>query len=221
MKLFEAAKRYGKADGITKDAGYYRIYDDAFANKYFKPTTMLEIGVYEGISTKIFAAAYPECKIVAIDLVKRDIDFSAFPHVIYSQGDQADQAMLRLLCEKFPDGIDLVIEDASHIGYLSKVTFETVFPYVRKGGLYIIEDWDTGYWDDWPDGSHYQNFPMAPPQYALPKRLPSHDYGMVGFVKSLLDVTSDIRPKMQAMYVRNRWIRSLEIHQGIVIAEKD
>ena len=41
------------------------------------------------------------------------------------------------------------------------------------------------------------------------------------FVKSLLDITSDIRPKTHAPYVRNRWIKNLEICQGIAIAEKD
>lgn len=223
MSLFDISQGYAVNDGITKDRGYYRIYDQAFANRNFTPMTLLEIGVYEGVSTKVFAEAYPQCQIVAVDLIRRDIDFTRFPNVTYLQGNQADTVLLREVCrDHFPHGLDLVIEDASHIGYLSKITFETVWPFLRKGGLYIVEDWDTGYWDDWLDGSRYQHFPLAPSAEGLaPKRLPSHDYGMVGFVKSLLDITSDIRPKMLAPYVRNRWIRSLDIYQGIVIAEKD
>jgi hypothetical protein len=26
------------------------------------------------------------------------------------------------------------------------------------GWLYVIEDWTTGYWDGWPDGSRYERF---------------------------------------------------------------
>jgi len=216
MNLFEASERFFAAAGITKDRGYYRIYDNTFRNKGFTPKSMLEIGVYQGASTKTFATVYPELKIVALDLVKRDIDFGD------SEADQGDQARLRSLCQScFPDGIDLVIEDGAHISQLSRLSFEAMWPFLREGGLYIIEDWDTGYWDDWPDGSHYQNFPTPIQHGQVPRRLPSHDYGMVGFVKSLLDVTSDIRPKTMAPYMRNRWIRELTVCQGIAIAEKD
>jgi hypothetical protein len=37
--------------------------------------------------------------------------------------------------------IDLVIDDASHEYAATKVLFETVFPFVRPGGAYLIEDW--------------------------------------------------------------------------------
>lgn len=113
-----------------------------------------------------------------------------------------------------------MIDDASHIGYLSKLTFEAVFPYLRAGGLYVVEDWATGYLDDWPDGSHYQEFAVAMHGGLLPKRFPSHDCGMVGFIKSLVDLADDIKPRVRAPHTRTHMIRSLEVSPGIAIAEK-
>lgn len=57
--------------------------------------------------------------------------------------DQADPGrLLALTDEFFGDGpLDLIIDDASHLYHESKVSFETLFPLLRPGGLYVIEDW--------------------------------------------------------------------------------
>ena len=89
--------------------------------------------------------------------------------------------------------------------------------HLKPGGLYAIEDWGTGYWPwpRWPDGASYkpkshlyssreqllnsfsqslsQAFPHFPRLAGVFVRLligstiPSHQHGMVGFVKELLD----------------------------------
>jgi hypothetical protein len=221
--LFEFSQQFYSADQGTKPPAYYLRYDEVFRNKDFIPRTMLEVGVHMGESTKVFSSVYPDLSIVAVDLKTYDIDFSDYPRVTYLQADQSDQLNLRSICEKhFPDGIDLVIDDASHIGYLSKLTFDAVFPYVKKGGLYIVEDWGTGYWDDWPDGSRYQEFPVTMHDGHLPKRISSHDCGMVGFVKSLVDLTGedDIRPAQAAPRLHAHRVRTLEVSPGICIAQK-
>jgi SAM-dependent methyltransferase len=46
--------------------------------------------------------------------------------------------------------LDAVIDDASHRYAETKATFETVFPYLRPGGAYIIEDWVWGHSHRWP-----------------------------------------------------------------------
>jgi hypothetical protein len=43
-----------------------------------------------------------------------------------------------------------VIDDASHIYEPTRASFETLFPYLRPGGLYIIEDWQWSYSDEPP-----------------------------------------------------------------------
>ncbi len=39
--------------------------------------------------------------------------------------------------------INLVIDDASHLYQETKVSFETLFPLLRPGRLYVIEDWNS------------------------------------------------------------------------------
>ena len=43
--------------------------------------------------------------------------------------------------QNFPNGIDLVVDDASHLYEQSKATFAMLFPMVNVGGEYILEDW--------------------------------------------------------------------------------
>ena len=126
-----------------------------------------------------------------MDIRLQPIDFSAYKNVTYLKAAQTDQSSLvSIIGSHFPSGCDLVIDDASHIGFYSKILFDTVFPLLNSGGAYFIEDWGTGYWDDWIDGNQYQEFFLSGDK-SIPKRIPSHDFGMVGFVKSLVDFTHE------------------------------
>lgn len=42
--------------------------------------------------------------------------------------------------------IDIVIDDASHALALTRASFNLAFPYLKAGGLYIIEDWGWAHW---------------------------------------------------------------------------
>jgi cephalosporin hydroxylase len=222
--LFAQARKSFSGDVGTKPPGYYLRYDQFFHNNHFTPKAILEIGVHQGESTKIFARVYPDAKIVAFDLKRYDhLDFSDFPNITYLAGDQTDKRRLEeVIKDEFPAGFDLVIEDASHIGAYSHATFHTVFPHLKPGGIYIVEDWGTGYFDDFPDGGRFQEYPLNFHDGNVPKRLPSHDFGMVGFVKSLVDLTSepDIRDKMSDPPKHKSRIETLEFSAGICIAKK-
>jgi hypothetical protein len=221
--LFSIASATHSADPTTKPLHYYKKYQHFLSHHGISPRSILEIGTYQGESTKVFSRAFPEAKIVALDIELRNIDFSAFPNITYLQADQTKAVQLaEIILTHFPEGIDLVIEDASHFGYFSKLTFDAVFPFVKKGGAYFIEDWGTGYWDSFLDGSRFQEFPIAVHANNLPKRLPSHDFGMVGFVKSLVDLTHEtaIKTTQQAESKYQSRIDTLEFGEGICMALK-
>ena len=57
--------------------------------------------------------------------------------------DQSDVAGLRaMLAEEFADAaLDLVIDDASHRLGPTRASFNVLFPRLRPGGRFIIEDW--------------------------------------------------------------------------------
>lgn len=186
-----AEKNYSN-DPVTKPLAYYDIYERTLLEENLTPRCILEIGVYQGESTKVLSQRFPEARIVAIDLNLRNIDFSGYPNIHYLQCDQTDQGKLEAICkEHFPVGIDLVIEDASHIGHFSSLTFKYVFPFLKSGGVYIVEDWGTGYWASWVDGGTFLERAVPRSTRKIARNMRSHDLGMVGFVKSLIDYTAE------------------------------
>jgi hypothetical protein len=115
------------------------------------------------------------------------------------EGSQSDERFLSEIADRTaPEGFDIIIDDASHIGELSRRTFCHMFDHhLKPGGLYAIEDWGTGYWDDFPDGKVLNpRNPLVSPNSVptttalagnIKVPVPCHSYGMVGFVKELVD----------------------------------
>jgi capsule polysaccharide export protein KpsC/LpsZ len=70
---------------------------------------------------------------------------------------QQDTDLLdRLAGETAPEGFDVIIDDCSHIGELTRISFWHLFDnHLKSGGLYVIEDWSTGYWQSFFDGMQY------------------------------------------------------------------
>jgi hypothetical protein len=66
-------------------------------------------------------------------------------------GDQADPAFLRTLAEK-TGPIDVLIEDGGHHMHQQLTTFREMWPAVRDGGVYLVEDLHTSYWDEFGGG---------------------------------------------------------------------
>ena len=62
---------------------------------------------------------------------------------IHDDVDQADRAgSPRSSSEAFGDQpLDLVIDDCSHLYEATRASFNELFPRLRPGGLYWIEDW--------------------------------------------------------------------------------
>ncbi len=112
----------------------------------------------------------------------------------------------------------ILVDNASHIGEYTKESFKILFKnYLKKGGVYVIEDWGTGYWSTWPDGKKYDK--------KLSKQsLNSHQAGMVGFMKQLIDLLAfnDINKDKNSTgkKVVNLNIRSIEFFPGLCFVYK-
>jgi len=215
---------FGDPGERSKSLHCYNIYETFFRDIRNDRINFFEVGVFNGESTKIFSRYFWNGRIVGIDHVLKPIDLRGFDNVSLFEGDQSEDAFMGGLAdEHFPDGIDIVIDDASHIGGLSKRSFEILFPRLKSGGIYVIEDWGTGYWGDWIDGSVYETYQtVAFHEDQLPKRIPSHDYGMVGFVKHVVDVVgmSDNRPAFSAEQKVQSPIKAMHVFPGTVVLQK-
>jgi len=67
------------------------------------------------------------------------------PRLRAVQGDQNDSGLLNKIGRQ-PGPFDIIIDDGSHVNEHVKTSFRSLFPYVRPGGLYVVEDLQTAYW---------------------------------------------------------------------------
>jgi hypothetical protein len=187
--LAEIAVSLGDPEDQGEKPGYiWHDYEALFAPLADLPLNILEIGVYKGVSVRTLASYFASARIVGLDLSLPAIDPSRYPSVSLFVCDQRDAAGMGAICDRLmPGGIDIVIDDASHVGEYSFVTYRALFPRVKAGGLYIVEDWATGYWPHWGDGAEFSGPSLQDRSNGYVRRIVSHDYGMVGFVKSLID----------------------------------
>jgi len=141
-------------------------YQLHFARQERRPmTNVFELGIYDGGSTAFWVEALKPQKHVAIDFQARK-DSPYFDQWITSRGlahrvstywqtNQADHAeLLRIVRAEMDGPLDLVIDDASHLYAPSKASFETLFPLLRPGGTYILEDWAWDHWSGFADPDH-------------------------------------------------------------------
>ncbi len=154
---------------------YLELYDPILSPWIDSELKLLEIGIHRGGSLKLWRDYFPHGRIVGIDL-KLPKNFFPGERVQVFEGSQADTGFLSEVAMKTaPEGFDLIIDDASHIGELTKTTFWHLFDrHLKPGGLYAIEDWGTGYLDDFPDGKKFDPKPSALDPF------PCHSHGMVG-----------------------------------------
>jgi predicted O-methyltransferase YrrM len=115
---------------------------------------VFEVGIYEGGSTALLALLFRPRRLVAIDLeptrapVFQDfIDAHGLQETVrpYFGVDQADRARIDdiLAHEYGSEPLDLVIDDASHLLHETTASFNVLFPRLRPGGLFVLEDWSS------------------------------------------------------------------------------
>lgn len=247
-------------DSDKVDHRYLETYDPVLEPWVHKEITLLELGVHKGGSLLLWRDYFPHGTIAGIDIKLPD-GFPQTDRIHLFQGSQADKQLLsRVAGQLAPAGFDIIIDDASHLGELTEIAFWHLFDnHLKPGGLYVIEDWGTGYWDDWPDGKSLDK-PEAKPQtgpsrlvhflihaarvlkkvpglrrcvtffqgpagrvLGMKKPWPCHSYGMVGFVKQLVDEQAAVAVTSRTVAgkpARASKFASMQITSSIVFIHK-
>jgi cephalosporin hydroxylase len=139
---------------ILKDLGWFEYYGELIRER--KVRNLVELGIFEGGSTILFALLFDWLHIAAIDL--RPPDAAVLGHIArlgledrvslfygVSQDDRA--AVEEAVSAKFgAEPIDMVVDDASHWYTLTRASFEILFPRLRHRGIYVVEDWAWAHW---------------------------------------------------------------------------
>ena len=133
---------------VFKPRRFLDIYAEVLGHS---PThKVFELGIWRGGSAILLAALFDVKKLVCIDLSDEVVSFDALraehpigrrisPHYRTSQDDEAK--LNAILDQEFDGPPDLIIDDASHLYGPSRASFEILYPRLRPGGWYVIEDW--------------------------------------------------------------------------------
>jgi hypothetical protein len=145
--LFLANKAVAPLD---KWIHYFSIYERHFAAFRNSTPRILEIGVYRGGGLHLlFNYFNPGTYLVGID-----IDDSALRachgRFAVEIGDQSDPDFLASVIAKHGP-FDIVIDDGGHTMRQQITSFEVLFEHVNPGGIYLVEDCHTSYWNEYQD----------------------------------------------------------------------
>jgi len=144
---------------------YTRHYQTHFKKYKYKKIKLLEIGVggyhlptIGGNSLRMWKRYFPFGKIYALDIY--DKSFHEENRIKIFQGSQVDEAILEKMMDQIGEP-DMIIDDGSHLNEHVIKTFEILFPKLKEGGIYVIEDTETSYWADYGGDSENLNNPST------------------------------------------------------------
>lgn len=140
--LDELAISYA-TDKSSRFHNYTHVYNMIFNSIKDKNLTVLEIGVLNGSSVKMWSDYFKNSKIVGIDVDELCKNYIT-NKIAIEIGNQTDINFLKYIKNTYPD-IDILIDDGGHTWHQQKTTFIDMFPHIKSGGYYIIEDLTTSY----------------------------------------------------------------------------
>ncbi|MEU7476252.1 class I SAM-dependent methyltransferase [Lentzea sp. NPDC042327] len=187
---------------------YTQHYERHFARLRTEPVRVLEIGIggYDdpdsgGASLRMWQRYFRRGLVHGLDITAKP--GVTGPRITTVQGDQSDAAFLDALGTRLGP-FDVVIDDGSHLNDHVRTSFHALFPHVRAGGLYVVEDLQTAYWPSWggaPDGGAGTS---------------------IGMLKSFVDglnLAEVAGPRVNGGYVQ-RNISGISFHHNIAFVEK-
>lgn len=132
---------------------YLEIYERHFEplRRREQPVRLLELGVSRGGSLEIWRKYFgPSAKILGVDIDAACAE-RVDPENMVMIGDQSDPALLASAVERL-GGVDIVIDDGSHVGRHQIASFECLYPRLSENGVYLCEDLHCSYWDSYEGG---------------------------------------------------------------------
>lgn len=139
-RLTEIANKYNcdKGSVAFEAHGYTEMYEEYIPSE--GQFTLLEIGVWKGDSLKMWREYNPQLIIHGVDIHPLiDKVEGANIHI----GSQSDYSFITQLVMKTSP--DFVIDDGSHRYSDIMSTFMFVYPLLKKGAYYFIEDLHASY----------------------------------------------------------------------------
>jgi 23S rRNA U2552 (ribose-2'-O)-methylase RlmE/FtsJ len=151
VTLDELANKYltdkGTSFPYRSVHGYAPIYEDYLSKWRDKKIRLLEVGVCMessegGHSIRMWHEYFPNASIYAFDIVDmKKLETELGDRVKFFMGDQGSKQDIDAAYSTFGSKpFDFILEDGSHLHHHQMISFACLFPYVKSGGYYILED---------------------------------------------------------------------------------
>jgi hypothetical protein len=153
MNLNKLAKKY-KSDKYGSHY-YTPIYQKYMEKKKNDKINIFEIGVgglepkigYSGLTTggeslQMWRDFFKKGSVVGLDIIKKKLKFGNRVKIFH--GSQSDPIILNKIIKKYKK-FDFIIDDGSHRYKDVRYSFEHLFPHLKNGGYYFIEDTQSSY----------------------------------------------------------------------------
>ena len=150
IDLNELAIKYN-TDKSSKNHNYVKTYDKYFKDIKNEFKNVLEIGVLNGSSLKMWEEYFPNATIYGIDMNPNCKQYETERcKIIVSKQDDEELIKTHIKDKKLV--FDTIIDDGSHISNHQISSFNLLFDNLKNGGLYIIEDVCCSYWESHEGG---------------------------------------------------------------------
>ena len=199
MNLIEIGKKYPSSKNIS---GFIKLYEQYFTPFRDSKINILEIGVDNGDSLRIWREFFSKANICGIDIDKKNFRIN---NTNILQGDQSDLNFLKSLVSEYKK-FDIIIDDGSHQAKHIIASFNYLFNYLSDNGLYVIEDLQTSYI----------------PRYGGSRINLKKKKSSMNFIKSLTD-SINYEKNNRPFFKKNKFdglIKSINFHQNIVFIYK-
>ena len=199
MNLIEIGKKYPSSKNIS---GFIQLYEKYFTPLRDSKINILEIGVDNGDSLRIWREFFSKANICGIDIDKKKFKIN---NKKILQGDQSDLNFLKSLVSEYKK-FDIIIDDGSHQAKHIIASFNYLFNYLSDNGLYVIEDLQTSYI----------------PRYGGSRINLKKKKSSMNFIKSLTD-SINYEKNNRPFFKKNKFdglIKSINFYQNIVFIYK-
>ncbi len=152
-------------DWTNSDKHYWHQYIDTYRDAFrtLGPVdNILEYGVFRGDSIRWLSAEFPDARIVGADILAPAETWPRGERIRYVQLDQGNRDQVRRMLNGAGIRFGLIIEDGSHIPQHQALCLSESLPYVRSGGLYILEDIHTSHPDNAVYKAHCSRYERPP-----------------------------------------------------------
>ncbi len=143
-------KKYVKSkrdDKLRRGSHFTKWYNFYFERIRNRKLNILEIGIAGGGSLNMWRNFFPNSKIYGVDINRKKLEENkkSLRGIKVFIGDQSDETFMADICESIPEGLDIIIDDGSHMNNHQIFSFKYLFNRMNSGGIYVIEDVHTSY----------------------------------------------------------------------------